>query len=71
MIESAERVILVMDSSKMNKSTFCRVSGLDVIDLLISDAGLSADDRKRLEDRGISVELCSVEADEQSAAHRP
>jgi DeoR family fructose operon transcriptional repressor len=59
MIRSAERVILLMDSSKMNKWTFCLFGGLDAIDLLITDAGLGDEDRTLLEDRGISVEVCA------------
>jgi DeoR/GlpR family transcriptional regulator of sugar metabolism len=61
MIESAERVILLMDSSKMHKRTFCLFSQLHSIDRLITDAGLRDEDRKLLEDRGISVVVCGDE----------
>lgn len=55
MIGIAEKVILVMDSSKMHRHTLSTVGPLDMIDTLVSDSGLSTEDRKVIESRGVEV----------------
>lgn len=55
MIEASDRVILVMDSSKMNKHTLATVGPVEAINLLVTDGGLSADDRAALAARGVEV----------------
>ena len=45
MIESAARVVVLIDSSKFEHPAFFEVGGLDDIDVVITDAGLSADAR--------------------------
>lgn len=55
MIEAAERVILVMDSSKMNCHTLATVSPLEAIHVLVTDAGLAAEDKATIEARGVEV----------------
>ena len=55
MIDIAEKVILVMDSSKMHRHTLATVGPLELIDILVTDAGLSDEDRKAIERRGVEV----------------
>ena len=54
-IEAAEKVILVMDSSKMGRHTLATVGPVEMIDILITDSGLSEGDREALTARGVQV----------------
>lgn len=55
MLESADRVILVMDSSKMNRHTLASVAGIEMLDTLVSDEYLTPEDRAAIEARGVRV----------------
>ena len=55
MIESAVQTYLVADSSKMGQASFASLGPIELIDTLIIDSGLSDEDRKRFEDKGIEV----------------
>jgi len=55
MIETAERTILVMDSSKMNRHTLATVGPLQMIDTLVTDAGISLEDREAIKAAGVQV----------------
>ena len=57
MAANATRVVLLMDSSKINSRTFSHVCDIDVIDTIVSDEGLGERDRQRLEQAGIRVEI--------------
>ena len=43
MIEAAEEVIVVSDSGKLGHSALARLCGLDVVDRLVTDSGISAE----------------------------
>ncbi|MFJ4682458.1 DeoR/GlpR family DNA-binding transcription regulator [Streptomyces sp. NPDC088789] len=53
--ERARKVILVTDSSKIGKSAFARICGLDRVDVLVTDSDLGADAAARFTDAGIEV----------------
>lgn len=55
MLEAAAQKILVMDSSKMHTHTLATVGPIDVIDILVTDDGLSAADKASIESRGVQV----------------
>jgi len=55
MIESAEKVYLVADSSKIGTRSFSSLGDIDLIHVLITDPGISDNDRKAFEDAGIEV----------------
>lgn len=55
MIASAAEVYLVADSSKIGKTSFSSLGGLDQIHALITDIGITAADRAGFEERGIRV----------------
>src|SRR5665647_2909310 len=55
MIEIAKEVILVTDSSKFKRKSLAFICGLDKITKVVTDSGIEADDKKRLEDAGIEV----------------
>lgn len=55
MIEIAREVILVVDSSKFNKRSLVLFCGVDKIKSVITDDAIPEDDKRRLEDSGVTV----------------
>lgn len=55
MIDVAEKVIVLADSTKMNIRGFGKICGLDKIDVLITDAGIDLETKTKLEEMGIDV----------------
>ena len=55
MIKAAAHVYLVADSTKINRTSFTRLSNLDVIHSFITDDGISDSDAKEFERRGIEL----------------
>ncbi|MFM2371456.1 MAG: hypothetical protein RIS85_1178 [Pseudomonadota bacterium] len=55
MIESAAQVYLVADSSKIGKTSFSSLGAIDQVHTLITDDGISDEDRRAFEDLGITV----------------
>jgi DeoR/GlpR family transcriptional regulator of sugar metabolism len=55
MIEIAEKVILVTDSSKIHRHALATVGPLEMINILVTDAGISDEDKKAIEERGVEV----------------
>lgn len=58
----AERRIVLADHSKFASPAFCRVIGLEEIDLLITDAPLSDSDERHVRDHGVTIEIAAVDA---------
>lgn len=59
MIKAASQVILVADSTKINRASFTRLGSLEVIQTFITDAGISDADAQAFERRGIEVLIAS------------
>jgi DeoR family transcriptional regulator, aga operon transcriptional repressor len=55
MIDIAREVIVVTDSSKFLRKSLAFICKPDRIDTVITDSGISEEDKKRLEDAGIKV----------------
>lgn len=55
MIEIANEVILLADSSKFKKKSFAYICPVEKIDIVVTDDKIDAEDRKRLEDAGVKV----------------
>jgi len=55
MIGAAEQVCLVADSSKIGQRSFTTLGGLDLVHILITDAGISDADRRAIEEIGVTV----------------
>jgi DeoR family transcriptional regulator of aga operon len=53
----ASQVVVVADSSKVGRRTFARIFTAREVDVLVTDAGIAAEDRARLEDEGVEVVL--------------
>ncbi|NSL86402.1 DeoR/GlpR transcriptional regulator [Chitinophaga sp. Mgbs1] len=57
MIATVQKIIVLADSSKFGKRGFGRICGLEDIDEIITDNGISAHTVKALEDTGIKVTI--------------
>ncbi len=55
MIAAAQEVCLVADSSKIGQRSFCKLGDIDLIDMLITDAGINDQQVKAFENAGIKV----------------
>ncbi|MCM4166514.1 Glucitol operon repressor [Arenibacter antarcticus] len=55
MLASAQKTIVLADSSKFGKKSFARICHLDQIDQIITDKGISPKILTKLEDMGIQV----------------
>ena len=51
----ARQVIIVADSSKVGQRAFARICTPAEIDVLVTDAGIAAEDAARLQDAGVDV----------------
>lgn len=63
MISIAGRVVVVTESMKFGRKAFVRYATLDQIDTLVTDAGLSVEDRKNLEEHSIKILIAETEQD--------
>ena len=55
MIEAAQKVILVADSSKIGARSFTSLGNLDLVHVLVTDAAIGAADRSAIEAVGVEV----------------
>jgi DeoR family transcriptional regulator of aga operon len=59
MIEVANEVIILADSSKFNKKSLAFICPVNKIHTVVTDTGITTEDKKRLEDLGIKVLIAS------------
>lgn len=55
MIDSATRVVVLADSTKFNHPAFCDVCGFDLIDVIVTDHGLSDPIRAIIEEANVEL----------------
>jgi DeoR family transcriptional regulator, aga operon transcriptional repressor len=55
MARQAAKVVIAADSSKVGRRAFARICTAGEIDVLVTDAGIGAEDAARLEDAGVDV----------------
>jgi DeoR family transcriptional regulator of aga operon len=55
MIQIAREVILVADSSKFSRRSLAYICGIESIHIVITDDGITEDDRRRLKDAGVRL----------------
>ncbi|WP_439624757.1 DeoR/GlpR family DNA-binding transcription regulator [Shinella sp.] len=63
MIEAAERVVLVADSSKFQPAAFCQICSLDMLDEMITDENISPDNAQMVRDAGIDLIIVPLAAE--------
>ncbi|MBB1255001.1 DeoR/GlpR family DNA-binding transcription regulator [Streptomyces alkaliterrae] len=54
-VERAQRVVVATDSSKLGRRAFARICGLDRVDVLVTDTGVSEEAAARLGEAGVRV----------------
>lgn len=57
MMENADQVILLLDSSKLGTRSLLQVASLDEVDILVTDSGASADLLSALREQGIETHI--------------
>ncbi|WP_407557447.1 DeoR/GlpR family DNA-binding transcription regulator [Winogradskyella sp. 4-2091] len=57
MLDAAQKVIVLADSSKFGKKSFARICDLSQVDEIITDRGISETNRKKLEEKEIKVTI--------------
>jgi len=55
MIDIANKVVVVADSSKFNKNEFAKIENFSSIDVLITDSGVTDEDRQKIETQGTKI----------------
>lgn len=55
MIQQADCVVVLADSSKMEKKGFGKIAEIDEVDVIITDSEISESFKKKLQDRGLEV----------------
>lgn len=60
MVEAAQTVIAVTDSSKFNRQSFCLIARPEQLDMLITDSGIPPDYLRELTDMGVDVRLVDL-----------
>lgn len=65
MLQVAEEIIVVADSSKFGHQSLARLSSLDAVDTVVVDHEISADWRKKLEDADVRLLIAEPVAAEQ------
>ena len=61
MINSSNKLIVLADSSKFGIRSFAKICPLNKIDLIITDKNISQQMLKKLEEKGISVQIVGEE----------
>jgi DeoR family ulaG and ulaABCDEF operon transcriptional repressor len=62
LIEQAERLILLVDSSKFRQRSSLIVCGLDRVNTIVTDDGLSAEDAAMVEAAGVTLVVADASA---------
>ncbi|MGE5485977.1 MAG: DeoR/GlpR family DNA-binding transcription regulator [Ignavibacteriales bacterium] len=55
MLEQAETVVVVADHSKIEKTSLVTVAGISEVDVLVTDDGISREQKQAFEDSGVRV----------------
>lgn len=66
LIEVADRVVLLSDSSKFDSTAMVRVCGLEALDHVVMDDRISSEDQELLRSHGIELQLVSAAAEMES-----
>lgn len=57
MMEASQRTIILADSSKFGKKSFGRICGLEQVDQVITDSGISPNLAKKIKDLGVKLSI--------------
>lgn len=65
MIKSAKKIVAVFDSSKFEKRSFAFIANIDELDSIVTDEGITKEEKDYLESRGIEVLIAKTEEQEE------
>ena len=57
MLASAQKTIVLADSTKFGKKSFAKICDLSAISEIITDSGISSSNKKKLEEKGVKVTI--------------
>jgi DeoR/GlpR family transcriptional regulator of sugar metabolism len=60
MMSCGQEVMIVADHSKFGRLALARLCGLDEVDQVVTDSGLTADDRSVLEQAGVAIHVAPI-----------
>ena len=60
MMESAQKTIVLADSSKFGKRGFAKIANLEDIDIIITDEHIKEADALRVEELGIKLIIANI-----------
>ncbi|MCI1779639.1 MAG: DeoR/GlpR family DNA-binding transcription regulator [Bacteroidales bacterium] len=66
MIEAADEVIAIMDSSKFEKKSFSFIAPLSAINTIVTDSGISQESRDNIERQGIKLYVVDINQKENN-----
>jgi DeoR/GlpR family transcriptional regulator of sugar metabolism len=61
MMSCGQEIMIVADHTKFGRLALARLCGLDEVDHVVVDAGLSADDREILRDSGVAIHIAPLQ----------
>ena len=67
MMAQAQQVVLLVDSGKFGQQALARLGGLDEVDVVVSDAGLSDEQREQVRRAGCELIVASLSPETSSA----
>ncbi len=62
MIRSAEKTVVLLDSSKLGTTAAAQILAIDEIETLVTDSGIASDQQRQLLDMGIDVQAAPLPA---------
>jgi DeoR family transcriptional regulator, fructose operon transcriptional repressor len=60
MMSSGQEVMIVADHGKFGRMALARLCGLDEVDQVVTDSGLTPDDRAMLEQAGVAIHVAPI-----------
>jgi len=63
MIESAQKTIVLADSSKFGRRGFAKIGGIEDIDMIITDDHITPSQKEKIEELGIDLIIAKPETD--------
>ena len=62
MMKAAQKTIVLADASKFGRRGFAKISNMEDVDVIITDAHIKAMDKLRIEEMGIELVIVGAEA---------
>lgn len=60
LVEIGDEIILLADSSKIDKTSFAKYAGIEQVDALVTDEAADEEYLRQLRDKGVMVNVCKI-----------